>query len=170
MQPDILFSEKQYFRQTWIWLIMAPVNLLFLFGLVRQLGYGKTFGDKPMSDQELIVATVLSFLPMLLILLLKLETVIRRDGIYYRFVPFQWTFRKITWESTEKIYVRKYNPLREYGGWGLRTGLSGKNGAFNVSGDQGLQIEFNNGRKFLIGTKKPKELAEALQGLGQYRP
>ena len=170
MQTDIIFSEKQYFRQTWVWLVIAPVNLLFLLGLVSQVGFGKTFGDKPMSNQELIVATALSFLPLLLFLLLKLETLIRCDGIYYRFVPFQWTFRKITWESTEKIYVRKYNPLREYGGWGLRTGFTGKNGAFNVSGDQGLQIEFKNGKKFLIGTQKPKEMTELLQGLGQYRP
>jgi hypothetical protein len=170
MQSDILFSEQQSFRQTWIWLVTAPINLLFLFALVSQVGYGKTFGDKPMSDQELVFATALSFLPTLLIMLLKLETVIRRDGIHYRFMPFQWKFRTIAWESAEKIYVRKYNPLREYGGWGLRTGLSGKNGAFNVSGDLGLQIEFNNGRKFLIGTQKSEELAAALQELGQYRP
>jgi hypothetical protein len=36
-----------------------------------------------------------------------------------------------------------------------------------VSGNNGLQIEFNNKRKLLIGTNKPEELEAALKTICQ---
>jgi hypothetical protein len=59
--------------------------------------------------------------------------------------------------------------LTEYGGWGLRLGLFGKGTAFNVSGDIGLQLEFTDDRKLLIGTNKPDELIETLNKIGQLK-
>jgi hypothetical protein len=60
-----------------------------------------------------------------------------------------------------KCYVRKYNAIAEYGGWGWRLGLFGKGTAYNISGNEGLQLEFINGKKLLIGTQK----LEALSGI-----
>ena len=57
----------------------------------------------------------------------------------------------------------------EYGGWGLRYGFFGKGRALNVSGNTGLQIEFNNGKRLLIGTNKPRELKEVLTKLNQIK-
>jgi hypothetical protein len=68
-----------------------------------------------------------------------------------------------------KIYVRQYAALTEYGGWGLRFGLWGKGTAYNVSGNKGLQLEFHTNKKLLIGTKKPDELTEALNKMGQLK-
>jgi hypothetical protein len=59
--------------------------------------------------------------------------------------------------------------LTEYGGWGLRLGILGKGTAFNVSGDKGLQLEFIDNKKLLIGTKKPEELTETLNKIGQLK-
>ena len=53
--------------------------------------------------------------------------------------------------------MRKYSPLREFGGWGYRVGPGGK--AFNMQGNMGLQLEMMGGEKLLIGTRKPEELA-----------
>jgi hypothetical protein len=64
-----------------------------------------------------------------------------------------------------KCYVRKYKPLAEFGGWGLRFGVSGK--AYNISGNKGLQLELTNNKKLLIGTQKPEELSEALNKIGK---
>ncbi|MBE9601319.1 hypothetical protein [Pedobacter sp. MC2016-24] len=68
-----------------------------------------------------------------------------------------------------KSFVRKYSPLTEYGGWGIRFGLFGQGNAFNVSGNEGLQLEFNDHTKLLIGTKKPAELTETLNKIGQLK-
>lgn len=89
----------------------------------------------------------------------------KTDGIYVRFFPFLLTFRKYPWEDLEKATVRTYSPLAEYGGWGYRISFSGKGRAFNISGNKGLQLKFKNGKKLLIGTNKPDELAEVLRVL-----
>jgi len=56
--------------------------------------------------------------------------------------------------------VRKYKPLLEYGGYGIRG--FGNNRALNISGNTGLQLVFKDGRKLLIGTKKGHEMIEML--------
>ena len=68
-----------------------------------------------------------------------------------------------------KVYVRKYSPLADYGGWGLRFSMSGQGKAYNVSGNVGLQLEFSNGKKLLIGTRKPDELSSVLNEMGQMK-
>lgn len=169
MNNDILFTERQRFKQWWIWLILVGINGLFLFGVFKQVIFGQQFGDKPMSNTELLIATSLTVLVMILFINFRLETQIKKDGIYVRFFPFHLKFTYYPWESLTKSFVRKYSPLSEYGGWGLRLGLSGKGTAFNISGDKGLQLEFTNNKKLLIGTNKPDELTEVLSDIGQLK-
>ena len=78
-------------------------------------------------------------------------------------------FKYYAWEKLKKSFVRQYSPIAEYGGWGLRYGFLGKGKAFNVSGDKGLQLEFMDNKKLLIGTSKPDELTEALKRIGQLK-
>ncbi|MGB3078776.1 MAG: hypothetical protein WBB31_06835, partial [Saprospiraceae bacterium] len=99
----------------------------------------------------------------------RLETRISKEGIYVRFFPFHFSFRSYSWSEISKSYVRVYKPIPEYGGWGVRTGLFGKGKAFNVSGNKGLQLQFNDGRKLLIGTNEAVELTEALKKLKHYK-
>jgi hypothetical protein len=48
----------------------------------------------------------------------------------------------------------------------LRYGLSAKGKAYNVSGNQGIQLVFKDGNSLLIGTQKPNEASAALQKAG----
>ena len=165
MEEEILFSERQRFKQWWLWLILLGVNGLFLFGMFKQVIGGQQFGDKPMSNQGLLIVTGLTIVLSLLFVNFRLETIIRKDGIYVRFFPFHFKFKNYPWNKLTKCYVRQYSPISEYGGWGLRLGLLGKGNAFNVSGDIGLQLEFTDNKKLLIGTNKPEELSEAIKKL-----
>lgn len=70
----------------------------------------------------------------------------------------------------KKVYVRKYLPLREYGGWGLRWGIFGSGTAYNISGNMGIQLVLQNGKKILVGTQKAEECRRILEQLGQYWP
>ncbi|GHT54924.1 hypothetical protein AGMMS49982_20320 [Bacteroidia bacterium] len=90
----------------------------------------------------------------------RLETQIKEDGIYVRYFPYQKQYIHLAWDEISKLYVRQYRPLSEYGGWGFNYG--GYKKALTVSGKMGLQIEFTNGKKLLIGTQKPDELTELL--------
>jgi hypothetical protein len=169
MEQNYIFKEQQRFKQWWLWLILAGINLLFIYGFFKQVIEGQPFGDKPMSDTGMTVATFLTILLSSFFFSLRLETVIKADGIYVRFFPFHVKLKHYPWSMITRSYVRRYAPLTEYGGWGLRYGMFGKGTAFNVSGDQGLQLEFIDKKKLLIGTNKPDALSSALSQIGQMK-
>jgi len=168
MKNEILFSEKQNFKQWWLWLFLLGTNGLIFYGVFKQVIGGQQFGDKPMSNAGLIITSILIFLLTIFFGILRLETQIKKDGISIRFFPFHLTFRHYNWNIISKSFVRQYRPIKEYGGWGLR-GL-GKDKALNVSGDKGLQLEFTDHRKLLIGTNRPDEITETLIRIGQDKP
>lgn len=158
----ITYSEKQYFRQWWIVFIMIPVPLIMLWAIFQQIVLDKPFGNHPAPDLALIIISIVVILPSVLFFLVRLETKIDDSGIFYRLIPFHIKLKKISWNDISEIYVRKYNPIGEYGGWGLKG--SKKHGkAINVSGNMGLQIILKNGEKILVGTNKPDELNRILQ-------
>jgi hypothetical protein len=167
---DILFAEKQQFKQWWLWLILVGVNSVFVAGFIKQIIRGQQFGYKSMSNVELTCALGTILLITIMFLSIRLETFIKSDGIYVRFFPFHIKFKHYTWNTLTKSYVRQYSPIAEYGGWGIRLGLFGKGKAYNISGDKGLQLEFNNSQKLLIGTNKPEELNTVLLSIGQLKP
>ena len=165
MENEILFSEQQRFKQWWVWLILLGVNGLLLFGVYKQIIGRQPYGDNPMSDTGLLITTGIIILSTLSFYWLRLDTQIKMDGIYVRFIPFRLSFRHYSWEQIQKAYVRQYQPILEYGGWGIRG--FGRNRALNVSGNQGLQLQFTDDKKLLIGTNKPVEINEILVKLGK---
>ena len=169
LNNKILFTESQRFKQWWLWLILLSFNGLFLFGVFKQVIEKQQFGDNPMSNEGLLTATVLTIIITILFVNYRLDTKIKTDGIYVRFFPFHIKFKHYTWDKLTKSFVRQYSPLTEYGGWGLRLGLFGNGKAFNVSGDKGLQLEFTDNKKLLIGTNRPEELTETLIKIGQLK-
>ncbi|HMX37488.1 MAG TPA: hypothetical protein PKA94_09390, partial [Ferruginibacter sp.] len=64
-----------------------------------------------------------------------------------------------------EAYMRPYNSLLEYGGWGIRVGSPKTGNAINTSqsANRGLQLRFREGRLLLIGTAKPDELERFLE-------
>ena len=169
MEVKILFAENQKFKQWWLWLILLALNGVFIFGMVNQLYYNKPFGDKPTNDSGLITGFVIVLLLTILFYFFKLQTLIKTDGIYVRFFPIYIAYKKYSWDTLIKSYVRKYSPIGEYGGWGIRFGFYRSGNALNISGNYGLQLEILNKTKLLIGTNKPEELKEVLIKLDKYQ-
>ena len=169
MENDILFTEQQRFKQWWLWLILFGINFIFIFGIFKQVIGGQQFGDKPMSDMGLFMGFGIVFSLTLLFYFFKLETIIKTDGIYVRFFPIHIAYKKYAWDTINKSFVREYNAIGEYGGWGIRYGIFGSGNALNVSGNKGLQLVFTNDKKLLIGTNKPQELTEALLKINQHK-
>jgi hypothetical protein len=167
MDSKILFSETQHFTQTWLKAILAVVNGLLVIGFVVQVVLGHAIGNNPMTDTSLILTTFSMLLITSMFFFIRMDTLIKKDGIYVRQVPFHSLYKVYHWEDLTQSYVRQYSPLGEFGGWGMR-GV-GKNRAFNISGDQGIQLETKNGAKMLIGTNKPDEATEILKQIEQFR-
>jgi hypothetical protein len=152
----ILFSEQQRFRQPFVWVNFMIVGGLWLYSVTTVLQQGQSLADQGFL---MLVGCVLLAL-FLLFFKATLHTEIRSEGIYIRFFPFHRKPRFYAFADMSKIYVRQYRPLVEYGGWGLR-GI-GANRAYNVSGNQGLQIEFKNGHRLLIGSQQAEKLQSLL--------
>ena len=169
MNKEVLFSESQRFKQWWLWGIVIAINALLLYGVYVQIMLGRAFGNNPMTNTQLIIVILLTIMLAFLFLSFRLDTIIRKDGIYVRFFPFHIRFKYYDWQILSKFYVRPYYPITEYGGWGLRLGLFGKGVAYTVSGNMGLQLEFTHNKKLLIGTNKPTELAKVLSQLEQFK-
>ena len=156
------FSETQYFRQKWLWAIIIFFPAFSLYGIYEQIIMGNPIGDKPISDDGLIWFTVLIGVGLpLLFYSIRLKTRVSEEGLHYQFFPIHLKERTIPYVDIESFKARKYSPLKEFGGWGIRFGFEGK--AYNVSGEEGLQLVLKNERKVLFGSQKAKELEKAMK-------
>jgi hypothetical protein len=156
---QVYFQENQSFSQLWLWIPMIAFLIIPIHEILLDTHYGR---KSPSSPDSFVALAVLLLLP-LFIFSLRLKTVIKADGIYVKFFPFHVKYRYYPWDQMVKCFVRTYSPIGEYGGWGLRGFKS--NRAFNVSGNEGIQLEFRDGNKLLIGTNLPDEATAALRKL-----
>lgn len=143
-------------------MLIVPTALLQWWGAFQQIVLKKPFGTNPAPDFLLIVFWLIFGIGFpFLFLALRLETEVRSDGLFFRFFPWHITFRRIVFGDIQSYEAVKYNPLKEYWGWGIRYGLRGK--AYNVSGDKGLRVKLRTGKEILFGSQKPEELAKAIE-------
>lgn len=162
--PDkSLFSEVQRFSV----LLVAPLVILFLVGI----GFAGHMVFRPILESDeswpvwaltvSIAGIVINVLVTLVLVFARLQTRLDPTALYLRFSPFHLSYKKIDFDSIAAVYARTYHPLGEFGGWGIRWGVSGK--AYNVSGNRGVQLLLKNGKKILIGSQRSDELATLLQ-------
>lgn len=148
-------------RQRCPLLIGAIVSGIVLFGVVLAVLTVQGKLEPPPMKQTLwslwaIMALLDGFLASI-----SMRTQILPEGIVVCCLPLRFLKRRIAWDEIERIYARTYRPLLEYGGWGIRRGKSGT--AYNMRGNQGIQIELRNGRKILIGTQQPEAFLDAVR-------
>jgi hypothetical protein len=159
----IFYQEEQRFNQWWIWLIIAFVTGVWIWQIVQQVIMGKPFGNNPASDVVVFLTAIPVVLVFFIFRMMKLETVIDEEGVKCRFKPFQKKFKTFLASDIARYEVKKYNPIMEYGGWGIRYGRKGT--AYNVRGNKGLYLELKNKKNFLIGTQNPDSLRHAMEKL-----
>lgn len=162
-----IFKETQRFKQIWLWLIITGLCITFI---------GRDAGDmydwiasgrwsEPgiswigISIKIISIIVVLGFL--FLLFFSRLRTVIDTHNIKVILWPLQRKVKVVSWDEIDEAFIRKYRPMDDYGGWGIKRGRKGK--AYNIGGTVGLQLFLKSGDKLLIGTQKPDELEEFLK-------
>ncbi|TNJ44591.1 hypothetical protein KFZ70_01005 [Tamlana fucoidanivorans] len=149
-----IFKEEQRFTQSWLLIVIGlsiMIPLIFLTnGLIA----------KQISLLNYLLISSFIILCCSFIFIFKLNTRIDEIGIHYQFFPIHRNLKTIYWKDIFSAKTRKYNAIKEYGGWGLRGGslLGGKNIAINVKGNIGLQLTLKNKKRILIGTQKKSEI------------
>jgi hypothetical protein len=147
---DNFFYEEQRFTQRWIKITLGVLWVGLTAAAIIAMATKKIGPIPALLSIAPISALILFFSS------LKLQVRIDTDAINYRFLPIQWKYRTIKREDIEKMDVITYDPVEDYGGWGIR--LSHKGKAYTAKGDQGLSIQLVNGKNLLLGTSKPEEL------------
>jgi hypothetical protein len=165
-ENSIIYREQQKFALWLRWLVYLSMGLsvvISVFALIKA-----SAGENSQETLEIVLGFVVGIgVPIAitaLFFLLKLETEVRPDGIYVRYFPFHIRFKRFRLEDLSEYYARRYKPILEYGGWGIRYSL--RNGkAYNTSGNQGVQLILINGKKLLIGSQKTDELEAAIRAI-----
>lgn len=149
----LLFREDQRFA-FWAWAVPA----------VAAAGLAGIFLSEPPPgpwDAALLGAAgavILLIAPVMRFARLSVE--VRTDAIRIRFFPF--STREVRTCEIVDCYIRRYRPILEYGGYGVR--YSRRHGwAYNVRGTVGVQLRLRDGRRMLIGSDRADALAEAVR-------
>jgi hypothetical protein len=156
------YKETQQFRQKLLWAVILFFPAFSLYGIYQQIMMGNIIGDKPLSDEGMVIFSILVGLGLpLFFWAMKLKTRVSNEGLHYQFFPIHLKERLIKFEDIESYKARTYSPMKEFGGWGIRFGFESK--AYNISGDKGLQIHLKNERNVLFGSQDAKALEKAMK-------
>ena len=155
-----LFTEVQRYRRTWIWILLGvPFAGLMSIAAVQWVRIPQTEAYW-LSFPSLVGLGVATLLIAFLVYQAHLTTSIDDRGLRLRLFPLQWFYRQIDWQEVEEVYIREYDAISEYGGWGIRYGQPGK--SYTISGRFGLQLVLSDERRILIGTHRPIELEQLI--------
>ena len=161
-----LYREEQEFRSWWMWLIVGFVAAIQWWGFTQQIVRGKPWGNKPAPDWMMVILWIVFGMGLpVFFLYTKLIITVSNEAVEVNFRPL--VKRTFAMTDVVKAEARTYSPLAEFGGWGIRGGMQGIR-AFNASGNQGVDLTLADGRKILLGSQQPDELAQAInRALGQ---
>lgn len=158
-QIGALFEERQKFRQPWLWaLIVLPavVILPVLF-----------LAPKPPGNAGVAATLAAPFVLAVAIGIFAgatMTTVVTPGELRLRYVPF------FVDKHIAIAEIARFTPLN-YSFWATGYGIhySKYGWVYNMDGSEGVQVELRNGKRFLIGTQRPAELAAALEQAGAKR-
>lgn len=159
--PAVHFREVQAPRQWWILAIVALVTAGAWYTFVEQILLGHRLGTDPAPDWA--VWLLLGFFGVvfpLVLLTARMVVVVDDHALLIRWIPFGK--RTIPLAGIVEYEACAYRPIREYLGWGIRW-VPGRGTVWSVSGNRGVQLVLLDGRRVLVGSKRPEELAAAIR-------
>lgn len=151
------FQENQRPREPWLLILHGfSVLLLLVAGIVALVSPGPTW-------VRLVVAAV-AWLVMVLVASTHLLVRVEEDVLRIRYWPF--ARKEYPLRGAGPAETRVYRPIRDFGGWGIRRGR-GRVWAWTMDGKTGVQVELVDGRRVLVGTRRPEELRSAIESARQ---
>lgn len=154
-----IFHEEQSLRQTRLLILTAipPVSMLVL--AIWQVALGHPWGKQPLSNTSVVGWTIFTWLIYLRLITIQLITDLRPQELSVAMRGF-WRSYLIPLANVQSVRVVTFSPLRDWGGYGMRSSSRGK--AFIATGNKGVELELTKGGIVLVGSQRPEELAGAL--------
>lgn len=115
---------------------------------------------------ELFAAIYTTFSILITIALIALvyggqRTIITRQDIIIRWGLAGIIVLKLKTAEVSAVALREFNPLKDFGGYGIRFNREMK--AYYLRGSRGVKITMQNDKKYLIGSDQPERLLAVLQ-------
>ena len=148
------FHESQRFHGAILGLLVAA------FVVVAAVTIVEVVAGRPAEVWLVVLGPLVVLVVAVLLSLSHLDVDVTNEGVTIAF-RYVWPARRITFSEIVGLEVRRYNPLLEYGGWGVRLGPKGW--AYMTSGSEGVQLRLRKGLPVLIGSARPRELEAAIR-------
>jgi len=157
----VSYREVNRAKPMWIWPILIFVTGMIWYGFYQQIVAGQPFGDNPGPDWVVWVSWLLAGVGLpVFIFVARVIVTVGRDDVTVRWFPLKT--RRVPLADIESCEVRKYRPILEYGGWGIRYGGPDRGWAYTLSGNRGVFVRNASGKHLLIGSESPQRLAAAI--------
>lgn len=161
LSAPVIYREVQHFRQSWLWLVVLLPTILAWVAFVQQIVRARPIGDDPLPDWGVWLLWILIGLGLpLLFGLLRMVVEVTPEELTIHYRPF--SRRTISLSEVTKADARRYNAIKEYGGWGVK-GWSRDKMAYNVSGDRGVELTLRDGRSVMVGSRRAEEMAGVIE-------
>lgn len=148
------FVEIQKFSKKYIRTIMG---IMGLFPVIQAIGILLVNSNVHMF--QILFLSLLFMLGMFFLLsFYELKTVIKKEGIYIKFLPIHTRNLFYSWGEIQNLEIIHYHAFRHYIGWGYRPKMFKMPKAMTISGNYGLKITLKSGEELLIGTQRPNDL------------
>jgi len=159
----VLFEEVQRFRQMYFWLPVVLIAGLVWWRFVDEMLAGQGEGSQVLPAWGIWVLVILfGVIYPIFAVILRLVTEVRAGELMVRLYPFRG--RRIPLDTVVEAKARDYSPKKEYGGWGVRVGRSGR--AYNAYGTRGVQLVLKDQGRILVGSQRADELVNSLRLAG----
>jgi hypothetical protein len=156
---SLLYREVQRLQQWLFWVPIAIAAVVIWWAFFKQVVFGGAVGREPIPDWlAWVLAMVFGIGLPALGWAMRLITQVHPGLLWVRLSPFRGI--RIPADEIESAFTREYSAIREFGGWGVRTGRSGR--AYNAYGNKGVQLVLTDGSRVLIGSQRPDDLLGAL--------
>ena len=147
-QPQ--YSEKSGLPSWIFWPIASiPLSIYLYEKIVHPAD------SEPLDWFGLVILAIVG----LFIFAIKLHVTINTEGITYKYPPFHIKPKQLTWANIESAELMKINPLKEFGGWGLRYGKLGT--AYTTRGRYILHIVQKKGKPINLTIAQPEKFIAA---------
>lgn len=162
--PMVVYEERQAFP-SWA---MAVLLLACLGGIVAATAAilaERARGGNWQLAAAILGAVVLTDGILLVLLVGGMRTAVTSAGLRIRLghLPF---VARIPLEGMVSCQAVRYEPVRQFGGWGIRFNARLRTKAWTGRGNRGVLLTRSDGSRVLIGSDEPEGLCAAVRSVG----
>ena len=157
---DASFHEVQRLplRRAALMLAIPPLGMSAL--LLWQVVLGHPWGEHPMSNASVIGWTIFLWIVYLRLLTVRLVTEVRDRDLVVTMRGL-WRAHRVPLANISSAEVVDFDPIRDYGGYGVRSNREGN--AYIANGHAGIRLKLSDGSNLVVGSQRASALASVLK-------